>query len=121
MADLLPSYLTDLVSAFNDKSSDRLEGLIPLHPVHQAYRPLQSALNSVSPPQGLGSRGLTIQLPEAAFSARDLTSYTRRLPQDVRDNCATFIIALLRFVRLQDGGDFEMVYAKFASLVSAYT
>lgn len=48
MANILPSYLADLISAFNDKSSDRIAALVPLHPAHQAYRPLQSALQSVS-------------------------------------------------------------------------
>jgi hypothetical protein len=48
MANLLPSYLADLASAFADKSPDRIASLVPLHPAHQAYRPLQSALNSVS-------------------------------------------------------------------------
>jgi hypothetical protein len=61
-----------------------------------------------------------MQLPGSAFSARDLTSYTLQLPQDIRDNFATLVIALLKFIQLPEGGDFEMVYAKFAALVSAY-
>jgi hypothetical protein len=121
MANILPSYLSDLASAFADKSSDRIASLVPLHPAHQAYRPLQSALNSVSLPLGYLDTVLTMQLPESGLPTREASEYARRLPQDVKDNFATFVVALLKFVRLRDREDLEGVYAKFMALISAYT
>ena len=64
---------------------------------------------------------LTLQLPESALSNREASEYARRLPQDVKDNFATFVVALLRFVRLPDREDLDGVYAKFTALISAYT
>jgi hypothetical protein len=121
MANILPSYLSDLASAFADKSADRIAPLVPLHPAHQAYRPLQSALNSVSLHLGSLDIILTLQLPESSLSTREASEYARRLPQDVKDNFASFVVALLKFVRLPDREDLEGVYAKFTALVSAYT
>jgi len=121
MAHILPSYLADLASAFADKSAERIASLVPLHPAHQAYRPLQSALNSVGLPLGNLNIVLTLQLPESALSTRDASEYAPRLPQDVKDNFAAFVVALLKFVRLPDREDLEGVYAKFMALISAYT
>ena len=64
---------------------------------------------------------LTLQLPESALLTREASDYARRLPQDVKDNFAAFVVALLKFVRLPDREDLEGVYAKFTALVSAYT
>jgi hypothetical protein len=121
MANILPSYLADLASAFADKSADRIASLVPLHPAHQAYRPLQSALNSVSLRLGYLNIILTLQLPESSLSTREVSESARRLPQDVKDNFASFVVALLKFVRLPDREDLEGMYAKFTALISAYT
>jgi hypothetical protein len=67
MASILPSYLADLASAFADKSADRIASLVPLHPAHQAYRPLQSALNSVSLPLKYLDTILTLSFPSLLF------------------------------------------------------
>jgi len=64
---------------------------------------------------------LTLQLPESALSTREVSECARRLPQDVKDNFAAFVLALLKFVRLPEREDLEGVYAKFTALVSAYT
>ena len=49
MANILPPYIADLVLGFSRRSTEQLESLVALHPSHQAYLPLQNALNSVSP------------------------------------------------------------------------
>jgi len=121
MANILSSYLSDLAAAFADKSADRIASLVPLHPAHQAYRPLQSALNSVSLQLRACNTILTPQLPESALSTREVSEYARRLPQDVKDNFAAFVVALLKFVRLPEREDLEGVNAKFTALISAYT
>ena len=64
---------------------------------------------------------LTLQLPDSALSTREASEYARRLPQDVKDNFAAFVVALLKFVRLPYREDLEGVYAKFTALISAYT
>lgn len=50
MANLLPAYVGDLTLAFSRRSTEQLQGLVPLHSSHQAYNPLQNVLQSVSPP-----------------------------------------------------------------------
>jgi hypothetical protein len=64
---------------------------------------------------------LTLQLPESSLSTREVSESARRLPQDVKDNFASFVVALLKFVRLPDREDLEGMYAKFTALISAYT
>jgi hypothetical protein len=48
MANILPPYIADLVLGFSRRSTEQLESLVALRPSHQAYLPLQNALNSVN-------------------------------------------------------------------------
>lgn len=65
MANILPPYIADLVLGFSRRSTEQLESLVALHPSHQAYLPLQNALNSVS---------LTISQPTPSkFVESDMT------------------------------------------------
>jgi hypothetical protein len=120
MANMLPSYLSDLASAFSQRSPERLSALVPLDPTHPAYRPLQATLSSVSD-KTCRVRVANQQIPESGLSTSGLGQYIGQVPAEARDNFAGFVVALLKFIRLPDGGGFEQVHAKYSGLVAAYT
>lgn len=124
MANLLPAYVGDLTLAFSRRSSQQLEGLVPLQPAHQAYRPLQNALQSVRPiVQAVDHdwADLNTQVPVSGLTTSFIAPVVSTLSSDTRDNFASFVVALLKYIRLPDAGDFEAVHAKFAALVTTYT
>ncbi|WWC66245.1 uncharacterized protein I206_100146 [Kwoniella pini CBS 10737] len=106
MSSLVSTFITHISQCFVTASAENLLTSIPLTAEHPFFGPLRQALSTVS---------------ESSISSSSVTQQLGFIGNDIKDNLATFISAILKNVQgIPSSTSVDEAYSSFSSLSSVY-
>jgi hypothetical protein len=117
MAGIITQWIGHVTQTFHAGIGVNLVASIPLDPSHPFYIPLKQALSTVSLTQYDPNETDISKIPPAAYSVQSISTQVSVIPADTRETFASFLSALLGFVK---GGN-DGVVADYQRIVSVYT